>query len=79
MWPTEATRARRQELERYREPIAFHFSQYMADNTVIIFGNSYNIWIVDASRFTSAGKLLISDRNPSVSVHMVASNTARKC
>ena len=39
----------------------------------------YGIRIVDVSRLTLAGKLLISDRNPLVFVHMVASNTARKC
>ena len=44
----------------------------------ILFCNSYSIWIADISRFTSAGKLFISDRNPSVLVDMVASNTTRK-
>ena len=39
----------------------------------------YGIRIMDISRFVSAGKLFISDRNPPVFVDMVASNAARKC
>ena len=36
--------------------------------------NRYRVRIVYVSRFTSAGKLFISDRSPSVFVDVVASN-----
>ena len=41
--------------------------------------NRYRVRIVYVSRFTSAGKLFISDRSPSVFVDVVVSNTACKC